>query len=418
MIDKKMKILILCDNPAQISGVALQAGYLINSLLKTNKYTIRVFGGAIKHLKYDTIPVNQDFLIKPVDSFGTPEQLRNAIITERPDALMLFNDPRFFLWVWEMADEIRKICPIVYWHIWDNDPAPHFNLALYESTDLINCITHKTYELAKQVHPTGNINYISHGLPKDIFHPLPEKDVKIMKEQIIGSNRYDHFVCSWVNRNAKRKKPVDVFWSWKLFIDELEKKHGHKKASLLMHTDTDDKEGYDLQYAVKAFGIGDNICFSREKLSLSQMNSLHNISDCCMTISSSEGHGLGVTEAMFCGKPIIAIKTGGLTRQVVNPYTGEENGVAIEPAARAFIGGGSVPYIFEDHVNHEDAARALMTMYEYGPEKRKEIGLRAMKYAHEEFNLERMGVEWERTLSETIKKSKEEKLALWSLKTL
>lgn len=106
--------------------------------MATGKYTFRCLGGAIKHPNYETTAVTPDFIIKPVDNFGTPDILRNVLVNERPDAVLLFTDPRQFMWVWEMEDEIRQFCPITYWHVWDNDPYPDFNDVWYRSTDLIN----------------------------------------------------------------------------------------------------------------------------------------------------------------------------------------------------------------------------------------------------------------------------------------
>ena len=136
---KKHKILMLSDHPLCTSGVGVQARFLIQGLLGTGKYSFRCLGGAIKHPNYDTVMVNPDFVIKPVDGFGNHEIIRNILINERPDAVILFTDPRQFMWLWEIEDEIHQICPIAYWHVWDNDPYPAFNDVWYRSTDLINC---------------------------------------------------------------------------------------------------------------------------------------------------------------------------------------------------------------------------------------------------------------------------------------
>jgi hypothetical protein len=133
---QKKTILLLSDHPLSTSGVGTQARWLINGLISTGKYKFKCFGGAMKHEDYRTIVVNEDFIIKPTNGFGDRNLLRQVLATERPDALMLFTDPRFFIWVWEMEDEIHQICPIAYNHLWDNGPWPEFNKVLYESTDL------------------------------------------------------------------------------------------------------------------------------------------------------------------------------------------------------------------------------------------------------------------------------------------
>ena len=99
MTQKKHKILLLSDHPLSTSGVGTQARWLINGLINTGKYTFRCLGGAMKHSDYQTVVVNDDFIVKPVDGFGDRNLLRVLLATEKPDALMLFTDPRFFIWV-------------------------------------------------------------------------------------------------------------------------------------------------------------------------------------------------------------------------------------------------------------------------------------------------------------------------------
>mgnify|MGYP000559994198 CR=1 FL=1 len=89
------------------SGVGTQTRHLINGLLKKNEWTFRQFGAAMKHSDYKTVHVNDDFIIKPIDGFGNPELLRVALATEKPDILMIFTDPRFFIWLWSVFRKTR-----------------------------------------------------------------------------------------------------------------------------------------------------------------------------------------------------------------------------------------------------------------------------------------------------------------------
>ena len=128
----KKKILVLSDHALSTSGVGTQTRHLIEGLLEKGGYTFRQFGAALKHHDYRTIVVNDDFIIKPIDGFGNPDMLRVTLATEKPDALFLFTDPRFFIWLFEMEDEIHQVCPIVYWHVWDNKPYPISKEGLFE----------------------------------------------------------------------------------------------------------------------------------------------------------------------------------------------------------------------------------------------------------------------------------------------
>ena len=106
----KKKILVLSDHALSTSGVGTQSRFLINGLVDTGKYTIRQFGAAMKHENYNVVKVNDDFIIKPTDGFGTPEMIRLALATEKPDMILLFTDPRFFHWLFKMEDEIHQVC--------------------------------------------------------------------------------------------------------------------------------------------------------------------------------------------------------------------------------------------------------------------------------------------------------------------
>jgi glycosyltransferase involved in cell wall biosynthesis len=401
----KKTILFLSDHPLSTSGVGTQARWLITGLVETGKYSFRCFGGAIKHDNYETVVVNPDFLIKPTDGFGDRNLLRKTLAQVKPDALMLFTDPRFFVWIWEMEDEIRQVCPIVYWHLWDNPPWPEFNRPFYESTDLVNCINYPTYEMVKERFPEKT-NYIPHAVPQELYQPVPKEEAEKFKSSLIGRERQDHFIAMFVSRNARRKMPGDILVSWKMFLEDLQKKHGHQKATLIMHTDPLDMEGTNLYTTVDMLGLKDSIVFSKERVGFEEMRALYGICDTVVNRSSNEGFGLPTLEAMMCGKPILVLKTGGLTRQVEDPETGEQFGIGLDPDARSLVGNHMVPYIYEDFVSHETFSNALMKMYEMGPEEREKLGHKAMLRARKEYDLGKVVSTWDKTLSETIDKWK------------
>lgn len=398
---QKRKILFLSDHPLSTSGVGVQARYLIHGLINTGKYSFRCFGGAMKHENYDTMKVNDDFIIKPTNGFGDKNMLRQTLAVEKPDAVFLFTDPRFFLWVWEMEDEIHQVCPIVYNHLWDNDPAPEFNKVLYQSTDLINCINHPTYEMVKNWFPERT-NYIPHAVPADTFFPLTDEQRRQARIRTIGPERADHFLPLFVSRNARRKAPSDILKAFKDFLDKMEQTHGHRKASMIMHTEPLDPEGPNLHHVIEMLKLQNNVVFSKDRVGFQEMNSLYNICDCVVNISLNEGFGLSALEAKMCGRPVIAQTTGGLTRQVLDHETGEEYGVAIKPAARVMVGNQMVPYIYEDVTKHEDVTDALWKLYSMSDVDRKALGERCRAHALKHYDMNHLISEWDRTLTHTI----------------
>lgn len=392
---------MISDHPLSTSGVGTQARWLINGLVNTGKYSFRCFGGAIKHDNYEIVAVDPDFIIKPTNGFGDKNLLRKTLAQVRPDALMLFTDPRFFIWIWEMADEIQQICPITYWHLWDNTPWPEFNRVLYDSTDLINCINWPTYQMVKERFPEKT-NYIPHAVPKDLFKPIPKHEARDFKIKLLGRERADHFTVLYVSRNARRKMPADILKSWQMFLEQLKQKYGHTNATIVMHCDPLDQEGTNLHSVVDMLGISQNLIFSKDRIGFEDMRILYNLCDTIVNRSSNEGFGLPTLEAMMCGKPIIALKTGGLTRQVEDIDTGEQYGIALEPEVKSMVGNLMIPYIYEDFVSHKTLMNAFMKMYEMGPEQREALGQKAMTHAHKDYDLNAVVAEWDRTLTQTI----------------
>jgi hypothetical protein len=99
---KKKKILVISDHALSPSGVGVQTRFLIEGLLKKGDMSFIQLGAAVKHQDYRTIIVNEDFIIKPIDGFGNPDMLRALLLNEKPDALFIFTDPRFFTWLFEI----------------------------------------------------------------------------------------------------------------------------------------------------------------------------------------------------------------------------------------------------------------------------------------------------------------------------
>jgi glycosyltransferase involved in cell wall biosynthesis len=197
--------------------------------------------------------------------------------------------------------------------------------------------------------------------------------------------------------------------SFKLFLDELEKKHGHRKATLIAHADPFDQEGPNLHAVVEHLGIADNVVFSKDRVDFNQMAALYNVCDVCVNKSAAEGFGLPILEGKMSGKPVIAIKTGGLTRQVEDHMTGEQYGVALEPEVKRLNGTQQIPFIWDDFVSNETFAAAIMKMYELGPEARKELGLRAMKHAHRDYDMKKLVGDWDETLTKLVSDWREKK---------
>ena len=113
---EKKKILVIADSPLVPSGVGTQTKYMIEALLMTGKYRFVCLAGALKHEDYrpqKVEPYGDDWVIYPVDGYGTQNLIREFLRVQKPDALWFMTDPRFYTWLWEMEDEIRQNVPMI-----------------------------------------------------------------------------------------------------------------------------------------------------------------------------------------------------------------------------------------------------------------------------------------------------------------
>ena len=428
MTDKK-KILFLSDHPLVPSGVGTQAKYLIEGLLKTGKYSFVCLGGAVKHPDYKPQIIapelyGNDWRIFPINGYGDKQTIRQVLATEKPDALFFFTDPRFFGWLWEMEDEVRATCPMIYWHVWDNDPAPEFNRPFYDSTDHIVALSLKTYGLLQDLKQQ-NFCYIPHSLPADVFKPLPEEEAQKFKRENFGPHGDKKFILFWNNRNARRKMTGDVI----VAFSKLSREVGPQNVALMMHTNPLDPEGQDVYAVARKHGVQDQLIISKQHVSPDQLNMIYNVIDCTINISNNEGFGLSTLESMYAGTPIVVHMTGGLQFQIGNWWEGLKDfsdqdklteiakrkfktqeakffGVPVFPASRSCTGSQQIPYIYDDRACYSDIVAAIKKVYSMGRTDRKALGLKAREWAVKTFNQEKMITDFDRVLSEQIEKWK------------
>ena len=391
-MDKKIKIMTIGDHPGIPSGVGTQSKYVIEALLKTGRYSVISLGGAIKHPNYQPQQMEgydpEDWKVFPVDGYGDPMTIRSVISSERPDILWFMTDPRFYKWLWNMEDEIRPLVPMVYYHVWDNQPAPKFNSGFYRSTDVIASISKVTHDIVNEVAPEVENVYIPHAVNEKYFNNnLNEWGKKDLRERLLKSVE-DRFLVLWNNRNARRKMPGSLMRWFKKFLEDT-----GAKATLIMHTDLKDPHGQPLDHLANEFGFNpDEIIFSTTKLPMENMADLYKAVDVTINISDAEGFGLSTLESLACGTPIIVNMTGGLQEQV----TDGENffGVGIEPVSKAVVGSQEVPYIYEDRVSEKDVIDALKKMYNTSEDEREEMGINGAKHVQKNYNFQDFEKKW------------------------
>lgn len=415
-MNKKKTILLLSDDMRMSSGISTISKEII--LGTVDKFNWIQLGAHRNHPdKGKILDISEDVQnvtgvkdayvhIVPSEDYGNASILFQLINTYKPDAILHFTDPRFWKWLYDIESEVRKIAPILYYHIWDNLPDPTYNRNYLESCDWIGCISRQTYGIAKRLgNITSNtikpledwqVDYVPHGINSDVFKPVevPPK----FRESVFGKKQYK-FVLFWMNRNIKRKQPSDVIWAYSKFVDGLPEED-RDSVCLLMHTTPIDDNGTNLYEVKNKLCPNYNILFSTNILNQAELNFLYNISDVTINIAGNEGFGLTTAESIMAGKPIITNVTGGLQDQcgitrdgieftsddyieIGSLHTWREwedkidNGDWVKivwPRAQTIIGSVRTPYIIDDKVDTYEVADAIRYWYDKTPKERKRCG--------------------------------------------
>jgi hypothetical protein len=416
--EDRKKILLLCDDIRMHSGIATMAREIVVGT--AHHFNWLNVGAAINHPEagkgIDISPEVNNFAgiddawvrVLPYNGYGDAMLIRSLIQQEKPDAIFIFTDPRYWTWLFEIEREIRNLIPIHYLNIWDDLPAPLYNKSYYESCDLLMAISKQTKNINEIVLGESAkdkiIKYVPHGINDKHFFPIREGHenfglLQEFRKKMFGEKEID-FVVVFNSRNIRRKSPGDVILSYKLFCDMIGEEKS-KRCALVMHTQAVDENGTDL-YAVREALCDDhvNVFFSQDKLDTPQMNLLYNVADVGMLITSNEGWGLSLTETMMAGRMIIANVTGGMQDQMRFEHDGKwidftpnfpsnhrktvkdcgDWAVPVFPSNISLVGSVPTPYIFDDRCAPEDVARAICDVYDMPKEEREAKGLLAREW--------------------------------------
>ena len=419
--ENRKKILLLCDDIRMHSGIATMAREIV--IGTAHHYNWVNLGAAINHPeKGKTLDLSADInkqkgiddasvLVIPNNGYGDAQMVRALLFNHKPDAVFIFTDPRYWIWLFEMEREIRSKIPIVWLNIWDDYPAPVYNKNYYNSVDTLMGISKQTVNINKIVLGDDAedkiIDYVPHGIdPKTFFPILPDhekyNDFLNFKKDLFN-NRDINFTVFFNSRNIHRKRPADIILAYQLFLEKLDKEDA-KKCALVMHTAVSDNNGTDLRAVKDAITDPEyaNVFFSSDRLTPGQMNLLYNVADVNILISSNEGWGLSLTESMMSGTMIVANTTGGMQDQMrFENDKGEwidfdadfpsnhrgtykkhgEWAFPVYPACRSVQGSPPTPYIYDDRCKWEDISERYMELYKMTREERKAVGLKGREWA-------------------------------------
>ena len=409
---KRKKILLLSDDLRMHSGVATMSREIVVGT--AHKYNWFQLGAALKHPEIGKVvdvseEINKtkgipdaDVKVMPHEGYGNALIIRQLIKREKPDAIFIFTDPRYWIWLFDMEREVRSQIPICWLNIWDDYPAPMYNRNYYNSVDCLMGISKQTVNINKLVlgEDADNkvLKYVPHGIHPEQFFPIREGHelfgkLEEFKAQTIP-NKDIEFIAYFNSRNINRKRPGDVILSFRHFCDSIGKEAA-KKVALVMHTEISNAHGTDLKAVKEAIYPEGNIFFSTGKISTGQMNFMYNIADVTMLITSNEGWGLSLTESVMAGTMIIPNVTGGMQDQCRfenekgewidfdSDFPSNHRGTykkhgkwarPVYPSNISLAGSPGTPYIFDDRCDPNDVAQAIEDVYKMKKEDREANG--------------------------------------------
>ena len=429
--DQRKTILLLADDIRTHSGVGGQSRNIV--LNTAHRYNWVNLGGAVKHPEHGksfdiSHDINErtgltDSSVKIIahNGYGNPQSLRMILEHHKIDGIVHFTDPRYWVWLYQMENEIRQQMPMIFYTIWDDLPYPMYNREFYRSDDMLLCISKQTKNLVENVlrdYPKEDwaIKYVPHGIETQKYFPVKNDfEFEVFKEKILGEEEMD-FVVLWNSRNIRRKNASDIILSWRTFLDQLPTEKA-KKCILLMKTEPVFEHGTDLPAVIETLCDPElhKVKIINQRFEDKELNYLYNCSDAHMFMTDNEGWGLGLTESLMAGRMIIAPVQGGMQDQMrfedekgdwidfSTEHPSNADGkykkcgkwaMPMFPKTRSVKGSPQTPYIFSTQCTIEDAAIALMKVYKMGPEEREKRGLAGREWAMSDeagFTAEKMG---------------------------
>ena len=118
--EQRKKILLISDDIRVHSGVATVGREVV--VHTAHHFNWVNIAGSVKHpeagkrldlsqsTNEQTGLKDASVMLYPTNDYGGADMLRQIIQIEKPDAIMLITDPRYFIWLFSMENEITWVC--------------------------------------------------------------------------------------------------------------------------------------------------------------------------------------------------------------------------------------------------------------------------------------------------------------------
>ena len=341
---KTNKVLFITDAPDFPTGVAHQLYNIIESGFSAEDKVVVLHPPRSPRAGEVTTTRIGNTIVKKINSpkgYADDAGFTMKVIEEEsPDAIVIFTDPWAYVpFISQMSFWlVERNIPLIYYHVWDNFPAPIYNLPFYFTSNIVVGISVKStinvllsldyvkeYNLKTYRNP--DVFYLPHAVDDNLFKKRDRKTSREFLNQVTkGFVKDDDFVFLINNRNISRKNLMDTIYTFMCFATR------HDNVKLVIKTDAVVPVGTDIPaflsdmfffFEKRNLGfVRDKICFinndeifnaggfTREEIAL-----LYNACDATLQLSSNEGFGIASLESTLCGTPVVATHTGGIADQ-------------------------------------------------------------------------------------------------------
>lgn len=322
MSENTIKLLSWTDSASTKTGYGVVAKNILMYLYNTGRYDIHqlAINYPPRFKNIDGIPWTQISakLLDPNEPYGKALFLRSVAENDY-DIVWIMNDTYVVYDVVKDLENIignkksrgKKIPKIVFYYPVDCH-VPEKASSMIEFADTPVCYNdYGREETLKTIPGIGEkLFQIPHGIDLSVFFPKSWEEQQGLKKKFLGGQS-DKFLFLNVNRNGHRKQLARCIYAFSEFKKQI------PQSILLLHTQAVDGTNHgaviDLRVVVKELGLSfeEDVLFPKvyePSIAFPDeiMNELYNAADCFITTDLGEGWGIGQTEAMAAGTPVIA----------------------------------------------------------------------------------------------------------------
>ena len=222
-------------------------------------------------------------------------------------------------------------------------------------------------------------SFVKQGIKKPVYQIAPAIDpLSVKNRQRSEQEGLEVLSSFWKEYNIDPERPIvlavsryDVHKNQETIIKsfkKLKKDRDIRKLNPILvivgNSATDDPEGMEMYNRIRAVADNDPDIYTLLNIKNNDeyIGALMKVAKIFIHISTKEGFGLVVTEALWQGTPVIGSNIGGITLQVINGKTG----YLVEP----------------------NNANSMITFMKYlltNPDDREKLGYNAIEYVRENF---------------------------------